>query len=345
MDEGKTMRPGEPSPNRETQQISGLTFREMRGKADYEMMAEVANASWAADKVVYLVNAEDISFDYAPAPNFDPSRDCMLAEVDGRLIGFCSVVCHRNLKNQRLFVHSAHLLPEWRSTDIRRVMLRMNEGRGMEIARSQSDDSITFLETWANVSDENHWRTILEQEGYEHYRSILEMERRDLGNIPEFSLPTGVEVKEVRPDQYATVWHAMNEAMKEDSSYTEGQWSDENMERYIKTPIWTPRLWQIAWKGDEVVGGVFVFIDKEENERFSRMRGYTEMIFVTRPWRHKGVAHALIARGLRALKGEGMEQAALDVHTDNPSDALKLYGSLGYESVKQFGYYRKNLEV
>jgi ribosomal protein S18 acetylase RimI-like enzyme len=171
------------------------------------------------------------------------------------------------------------------------------------------------------------------------------MERPDLEKIPEFSLPTGVEVREVRPDQYAIVWNSMREAMKEDSNYTEEQWSDEVMERLSKTCVWTPRLWQIAWNGDEVVGGVFAFIDKEENEKFSMKRGYTEMIFVSLPWRHQGLASALIARGLKALKGEGMERATLDVHTDNPSGALKLYQSLGYVTVKQFGWYRKHLEV
>ncbi len=334
-----------PPPGYETVHIPGLTFRIMRGESDHEEMAKVANASWAADKVVYMVNAEDISFDYGPTDNFDPANDCILAEVDGRLIGFCSVVRQQDLKNQTLFVHSAHLLPEWRSTNLRRIMLQMNESRGVEIAKSRSGDTSRFLETWANVSDENDWRAIVELEGYEHYRSILEMERPDLENIPEFSLPTGVEVREVRPDQYAIVWSAMREAMMEDTNYTDDKWSDEAMERDTKTPIWTPRLWQIAWNGGEVVGGVFAFIDKEENEKFSMKRGYTEMIFVSPPWRHQGVARALIARGLKALKGEGMERAVLDVHTDNPSGAMKLYQSLGYETVKQFGYYRKPIEV
>jgi GNAT superfamily N-acetyltransferase len=327
------------------EQIPALKFRRIRGESDYETMAQVANASWEADKVVDMANAEDISFDYGPSNNFDPANDCMLAEVDGRLIGLCSVVSRRDPKRQMRFIHSVHLLPEWRSTDLRRTMLRMNEDRGRAIARSQPNGVSGYLETRAVISEENDWRTIVEHEGYEHYRSILEMLRKDLEDIPKFSLPKGVEVREVGQDQYATVWNAMREAMKDDSGYTEEQYNDDVRDYYATTCFWNPQLWQIAWKGDDVVGGVFAFIDDEENSKFSLKRGYTELVFVSRPWRHRGIARALISRGLKALKREGMEQATLDVHTDNPSDALKLYRSLGYEPVKQFGYYRKPLAL
>ncbi|MFH1579023.1 MAG: GNAT family N-acetyltransferase [Thermoplasmatota archaeon] len=308
------------------------------------MMAKIANASWLADKMVYGTAPEDISQDYAPASNFDPAKDCFIADVNGLMVGFSSVFWYRNVKNERLYKHSANLLPEWRSTGLRRVMLRMNERRSMEMAKNHPRDERCLLETWANTSDENHWRTIIEHEGYELSWHLLEMERPNLEDIPELPLPPGVEVKQVRPDQYATVWHAAREAMKDDRSFTEERWSDEEMERFTKAPTWTPHLWQIAWKGDEVVGGVIVFIDEGENIQFKRKRGYTEGIFVSRPWRHQGVARALIARGLKVLRDQGMEQASLDVDADNLSGALRLYGSLGYEPVKQFGFYRKPMD-
>lgn len=315
----------------------------MRGDTDFETMAKVANASWSADNVVYGTTPEDLSLEYIPAPNFDPAKDCMIADVDGRIVGFCSVFWFRNLKNERLYKHSAHLLPEWRSTGLRTMMLRMNECRSMEIAKDQPKDARHLLETWANTSDENHWRTVIGQEGYELSWHLLEMERPNLQDIPDFSLPPGVEVKQVRPDQYTTVWHAAREVLKDDRSFTEERWRDEEMELFSKTPIWTPHLWQIAWKGDEVVGGVIVFIDEEENRQFKRKRGYTGLIFVSRPWRHQGVARTLIARGLKVLKDEGMEQASLDVDADNLSGALRLYKGLGYEPVKQFGFFHKPL--
>jgi mycothiol synthase len=104
-----------------------------------------------------------------------------------------------------------------------------------------------------------------------------------------------------------------------------------------------PELWQIAWEGDEVVGGVHNYIDKEENEAFNRKWGHTEQIFVRRPWRKRGIAMALIARSLKILREHGMTEATLDVDTENPSGALELYESLGYRPYSEFIFYRKPL--
>jgi ribosomal protein S18 acetylase RimI-like enzyme len=36
-----------------------------------------------------------------------------------------------------------------------------------------------------------------------------------------------------------------------------------------------------------------------------------------------------------------MAEAALDVHTDNPNEALRLYESVGFVTVASFAWYRK----
>jgi ribosomal protein S18 acetylase RimI-like enzyme len=86
------------------------------------------------------------------------------------------------------------------------------------------------------------------------------------------------------------------------------------------------------------------FIDKEQNARFNRLRGYTENISVRRPWRKRGLARALIARSFHVLKAQGMTEAALGVDTENPSGALHLYESMGFRVVKSSASYRKPLE-
>ena len=45
------------------------------------------------------------------------------------------------------------------------------------------------------------------------------------------------------------------------------------------------------------------------------------------------MAKALICQSLRVLRDRGMHEAALGVHTENPTGAFQLYLSLGYEVV------------
>jgi ribosomal protein S18 acetylase RimI-like enzyme len=75
----------------------------------------------------------------------------------------------------------------------------------------------------------------------------------------------------------------------------------------------------------------------------NRKWGWTERIFVRKPWRKRGIAKALIAKSLIVLREQGMEAGALGVDTENPSGALKLYESMGYEINNQFTFYRKFL--
>lgn len=86
------------------------------------------------------------------------------------------------------------------------------------------------------------------------------------------------------------------------------------------------------------------YIDERENEEYGRKRGYTENISVRRPWRRRGLARALIAESFLFLRDLGMEEAALGVDAENLSGALRLYESMGFEQVKRWTDYRKNLE-
>jgi ribosomal protein S18 acetylase RimI-like enzyme len=89
---------------------------------------------------------------------------------------------------------------------------------------------------------------------------------------------------------------------------------------------------------------VLSFIDKDENAKFGRQRGYTETIAVRRPWRRRGLAKALLAQSLLGLKESGMTEAALGVHIENRHGAYYFYQSMGYRVVQTWTIYRKVME-
>lgn len=71
--------------------------------------------------------------------------------------------------------------------------------------------------------------------------------------------------------------------------------------------------------------------------------GYTDMLGSRRGYRGRKVALAALAEGMRAFAAEGMQYAALDVDTANPSGAHGLYASLGY--VKTSGSRMYSIEL
>ncbi len=82
-------------------------------------------------------------------------------------------------------------------------------------------------------------------------------------------------------------------------------------------------------------------IDAAENERFGRRRGWIDSVSVRRPWRRRGVARALLVRGLATLRDRGLDEAVLGVDADNPTGALGLYESVGFALHRRSAVYRK----
>jgi GNAT superfamily N-acetyltransferase len=85
-------------------------------------------------------------------------------------------------------------------------------------------------------------------------------------------------------------------------------------------------------------------LDREQNEQYQRRRGYSQGVFVRRPWRRRGLARSLLAQTIRMFREIGMEETALGVDTQNPSGALQLYESVGYRAVQRHTFFDKEME-
>jgi GNAT superfamily N-acetyltransferase len=307
-------------------------------------MVAVLEGSKEADGLERIDTVEDVARTYDHLINSDPYQDMLFVEVRGGVIGYSRVWWEQEVAGERLYAHFAHLLPAWRGLGIRRAMLRRNERRLREIASLSpchgAEIEVGAFDVWAAES-ETHWTSLLTSEGYAAARQHLEMVRPDLEGVPELPLPDGLEIRPVRPDQHLQVRDAAGEAFYDQWGQTESQ-----AQRFLEwqgAPTFRPDLWQVAWDGAQVAGGILNYVDRAENRVYGRLRGYTENVFVRRPWRRQGLARALVARSLRMLREQGLEDAALGVDAENPNGARRLYESMGFQVVKRYATYRKSL--
>jgi ribosomal protein S18 acetylase RimI-like enzyme len=155
------------------------------------------------------------------------------------------------------------------------------------------------------------------------------MVRRNLDDIPEAPLPTGIEIRPVLPEHHRAIFDAGNEAFRDHWMPWDPSEADF-VATFNKSELDTD-LWVVAWDGDEVAGTVRNWIWRGENETLGIERGWLEHISVRRPWRRRGLGRAITAEALRRLRAAGMTDAALGVDADNPTGALGLYEGLGFE--------------
>ncbi len=321
--------------------LPGLAFRPFRGESDYAAMVAVLKDSKMADQVWEGETAADVANQYAHLSNCDPFRDVLCAEIDGEMIGYNRVFWYTEVEGNRMYVHFGFLLPEWRRKGIGRAMLRHSERRLREIASEHLPNGPCFLQSEA-ASSQPGAQALLLSEGYVAVRHEYEMVRESLDNIPAAPLPDGVQVRPVRPEHYRAIWDAKEEAFRDHWGYRPE--TEEDYQRWLGDAHFDPGLWQVAWEGNQVVGLVGNVINLPENAECHRQRGWIGPVCVRRPWRRRGLAHALLAQSLQALRARGMTEAALGVDTQNLTGALRLYESMGFHDVKRFSLFRKPLE-
>ncbi|WP_420631186.1 GNAT family N-acetyltransferase [Candidatus Leptofilum sp.] len=320
--------------------VPGLHFRRFQGESDFPHMVAIFNNCREADKTDWLSSVGDVRADYEHLTNCDPYTDMIFAEVNGEPVGYGRCWWHDLKEEGRVYYLFVRLQPEWRNKGIRRTMMRHLEQRLRQIAKEHPANQEKFLSGWADQG-ETHWHNLLEREGYKIVRYGFDMVRPSLDNFSYHPIPDGIEVRRGTLAEFRKIWEAANEAFRDHWGMPE--WPEESFEAWPKYPTFNPDLWQIAWDEDEVVGGVLNFIDAEENEAFGRKRGYTETIFVRRPWRRRGVAKALITRSFQVLKEAGMEEAALGVDGESPTGAQHLYRQLGFQETNRGVTFRKPL--
>jgi len=325
--------------------FAGLTFRGLQGIEDCPLLLAVFTGSLQADKIVEKISLESIARWYAPSDKFTPSRDILIASVDGSngeppiVIGYSRVGWYTSGNDIRLYYQDSFLLEEWRGKGIWQAMVRQNESRLRQIAADHPATTHKFFQGWA-ADTQLEWISVLESKNYQVVRRFHNM-LHHLDKIPERLLPAEFAVRPVQPDHFRKIWETQKDINEGLFEYVAEDWTEEKYQAWRVNPSHTPHLWQVAWYGDQVTGMVLTRINEAENKARYRKRGYTEHIFVRQPWRNRGLASALIARSLTILKAQGIDEAELGVDAENESEAFGLYQRLGYKTESIDTWFRK----
>jgi mycothiol synthase len=321
--------------------IPGLAFRRFRGQADYPVMVAILDACNAADALEYINTVDEVAWVFAHLTNCDPERDMLFAEVDGATVAFSRVWWTEESTGERLYISLGFVHPAWRRKGLGAAMLRYDERRLCDIARAHPAENQKVLRVWA-MDTEYGAQALFARAGYEPVRHYVMMVRPIASPLPDAPLPAGLEVRPIQPAQVRAIWEAMQEARRDHWGYVPP--TEQDYERWTQGRLFAPDLWKVAWDGDQVAGMVLNRLDEAQNEQYGRKRGYTQDIFVRRPWRRRGLARSLLVRSIEMFREMGMEETALGVDTQNPSGAFKLYESVGYRPARRHTFFNKPLD-
>ena len=328
-----------------TADLDRLVLRPYAGEADLPEIVRVSNSDMALDGVRVVLTLDDVAPAYRiPSESFDAARDVLMAELDGAVVGTIRVDWVDNTDGTREYRSRGHVDAPWRRRGIGRRMLHAADELIRQRAAEHDTDRPRVQGLWSDDRQVGR-RALAESEGYAAVRWFFEMERPDIDvdrpDIPP--MPAGLEVRPVTADDAAAIWAADHEAFRDHW----GGWdeSEASLRRWVESPEFQPELYVVAFDGDEIAGAVLNGIIAEENEQLGLRRGWLDSVFTRRAWRGRGLARALIGRSIHVLAERGIDTAALGVDADNPSGALGLYRSCGFEVVDGGTALQKPLEV
>ena len=317
--------------------IAGLQFRTFHPDRDYEGLVALIREAHLADGVDWIPTVENLRTEHEHGGEFDPRRDLLLALVDDTVVG----ASETNVRTREL--GPSHHVEGWVSPAFRRrglgrALLHWAEARAREVALVDGRTGERSLGSWPDEAQAGAV-ALYESEGYAIVRYGFMMVRDLTEPIPELPLPDGLELRPVEPVDHRRIWDADVEAFRD--HWDPGERTDADFEGWFASPELDTGLWRVAWDGDEVAGSVMNFIYPAENETLGQQRGWLDHVSVRRPWRRRGLASALIAASMRALRDVGMTEAALGVDAENPSGALRVYENLGFRRTRTGVAYRK----
>lgn len=308
---------------------AGYAARPYAGASDHPAMAALLSEYRLVTGDPEMATAEQFDQSYAHLTDCEPELDIALIEHDGRVIAYCRP-SHQDLETTTDLVVFLPTLPDHLHAALYHALA---EGCEIHLRKWLADRPARYR-GYANhpgpgVTPTDGEAAWLEARGYEPTEWSASLRRPNLDDIADLPLPDGIEVRPVRPEQLRDIVAAHHECFRGEWDFSEIE--EREFAHIIDDPYRDETLWQVAWDGDVIVGQVKPFINQDENEARGYRRGYTEYISTHHDYRNRGIAGALLARALVAIRERGMTEAVLGVDTNNPGGAFQLYTKLGFE--------------
>jgi mycothiol synthase len=272
-------------------------------------------------------------------PGIQIETDTLLAITsDGRIAASAWVFSPSEADQEYVAFLWGEIHPEHRQHGLGTFILNWMEQRGREILNTRPTGLHHYLKIQAreNLIDRVQ---LIQSHGFEPVRSFYRM-RRDLSEpFSDWSIPKLIKLTKWSLERNKEALQVVNEAFKDHWGFIPA--NEEIWHLFlVGHPTFKPDLSFMAFDNTEddeerLVGLSINRVRDEENALFNRREGWIAELAVLKPWRHQGIATALLYASMQAFRETGLDYAGLGVDTENFSGALRIYERAGFVPVNR----------
>jgi ribosomal protein S18 acetylase RimI-like enzyme len=268
------------------------------GWADVDAVVELLGAQNRAASGVAGIRAEYLRSEWA-GPGFVLGEDNLIAEVDGRPVGYAAV---RPTRELTIVGVDEALVDEL----LARILTR---------ARGRAYEAVTVTV----LSPESPLAALVARHPFELDRETLLMWRPLAGGVEEPRLPPGIELRTFEPTDAAAVHGLLDDAYRGwDTRYV--PMAHEDWVAWMTGDSeFDASVWWLAERGGALVGCVLHWSS-----------GWLKDIAVVPSERGRGLGAALVWQGFAEFSRRGVARVGLKVDGANPTGAVRLYERLGF---------------
>ncbi|WP_420632204.1 GNAT family N-acetyltransferase [Candidatus Leptofilum sp.] len=320
-------------------QLQQYTWRALREDDALQIQAMV-NASVEVDKAEAGITPERVQQLFAMLGD-NVGRDTLTAVTNDGTIAALALVLAPPQDDEHLAMISGLVHPAYRNLGIGSHILEWMETRARQKFSQLNDSKPQVLRT--SCQDYMADRIALfEQHDFEAVRYSYKMRRGLAVPLPEKPFPDGLQIINWTPEWDDDLRQTFNEAFSQQwglPTMTEELWQ----QFFVGMPQFRSDLTYLAMDGDTIVGFCLNWVDEPKNKQSGIGEGWIEAVGTLPAWRGQGLASALLVHSMKAFVTEGLDHAGLDVDTQNPTGALRLYENLGFEALKRTVIFNKRL--
>jgi mycothiol synthase len=313
---------------------AGVTVRPWQ-QTDQEAISDLRRATAQADVTDEgLVALEPPADPVSSGPS--PQEDTLVVQdSEGRLLATAQLQVATG--PQQSFLWSFPVVhPEWRGSSVEGLLL---EGLWQMARERRSEIGNTRAHFYVHCGYHQRERIALyETVGLQLLRNRPHMAYHPLENLAHPPVPPGIQVRPYsRGQDDRSAVDTLNQAFADDWEFvpvTIEQWS-----LWLNSPQWRAELNLVASQGNQVVGLCLCVVNEERIEWLGRRDGYVDTLCVRPSFQRKGIGTALLLAALQALRTAGMVSASLDTDEDNPTQAARLYESVGFREIWTWAAY------
>ncbi len=317
----------------------GPQFRPPRGDADADALLTIRQECADRDGYDPLSTVEGLPtrqdlLEQLQAAAAAPER-YPLVEFNNEVIAYGRILDWTEGDGMRVWLHLGWVRPAWRGRGIGTALLRELERRIAALAAVEGAPRWEFA---ANAgSTEPEATQLLRDNGYRPGYTVLEMglDWAAFDAAERGAWPDGYTLRPPTAADAPAIAHSVEEAYRDE--YPEQRYHEMMDVAHYAEELAGPRfdlsLAQVAWDGDEPAGQVIPLIERGRAEIYE--------VSVRPAHRRRGLARALLARQLDELRARGVAVVRLHTMAEFPTQAVRLYESLGFHTLKEFPRYRK----